>query len=408
MLSFSLFYQYLFSKRSGALIRTISRLCIFGIGVGVMSLIVVLSVMNGFNESIRFKLLAVEPHLVVSIPDKNWDEYFKYFSQNKTAEVHKFEKQDVIIRTIDGTFNGAVAQGIEFLPLKNMIARINKISKGRAATSIFKIKNAADLGPGEAMIGADLARSLNILEGDLVTIIPPETLLLPVGEIPIYEKVRISSILSTDLPEIDGRIMFYGLDRSLKSLKGSASREVGLEVRLEDPDNLESMTGDLMAMGATVSSWKQRNSALFFALKMEKLAMTIFLSLSALITSFSIITVLVLLITQKRKDIGILMAMGLSQAKTRRVFTGVGLLLSSLGVAVGLILGVGVSYLLDKYPLEVLPDIYYDSSIPSSIDPMLVGFIAIISAVIAVFSAWVPVRLNVRLTPAEALQPNKH
>src|SRR5262249_56506313 len=114
------------------------------------------------------------------------------------------------------------------------------------------------------------------------------------------------------------------------------SSESCFEVRLKNPYDADRIALELKKLGYQAQSWHDRNTALFFALKMESLAMTIFLSLAVLITSFSVVSVMVLLITQKRREMGMLMAMGLSKSATRRVFTSVGILLTVVGVGLGL------------------------------------------------------------------------
>jgi lipoprotein-releasing system permease protein len=420
------FLRYLFSKRAGALIRTISWICVFGIGLGVMSLIVVLSVMNGFNGTIRDRLLAVDPHLVVgSIVSENRDsteirsslaELQSEFGQIRSVDTDLVESQDVILKTLDGTFGGAIAKGMDVGDLQNILVSVQKVGqrhKGHYGEEIEVrdleagvggVKELARLGPKEVILGSDLARTLRILEGDQIMVIPPESLLKPKGEAQVYETVTVKALLNSRVADIDSKFMFYHLGQTLGQFKKSASREINLELRFKDPGDHVLYEGDLHKRGFRTSNWIERNEALFFALKMEKLAMTIFLALSALITCFSIITVLVLLLTQKRRDLGILMAMGLSQTRTRWIFTRVGMILSLTGMLGGLGLGLGLCWVLDKYPIDLLPDIYYDSSIPVLVTRELVYFVIFISVLVAFVSSYFPARANTVRWPALALR----
>jgi lipoprotein-releasing system permease protein len=266
------------------------------------------------------------------------------------------------------------------------------------------VKELARLGPKEVILGSDLARSLRILEGDQIMVIPPESLLKPKGEAQVYETVTVKALLNSRVADIDSKFMFYHLGQTLGQFKKSASREINLELRFKDPGDHVLYEGDLHKRGFRTSNWIERNEALFFALKMEKLAMTIFLALSALITCFSIITVLVLLLTQKRRDLGILMAMGLSQTRTRWIFTRVGMILSLTGMLGGLGLGLGLCWILDRYPIDLLPDIYYDSSIPVLVTRELVYFVIFISVIVAFVSSYFPARANTVRWPALALR----
>ncbi|MCB0365655.1 MAG: ABC transporter permease [Bdellovibrionaceae bacterium] len=436
-MTWNFFTRYLFSKRAGSLVRTIAWICIVGIGLGVLSLVVVLSVMNGFNGTIRERLLAVEPHLVVSTRSlhegigKNREDLGALraeVSQLPGAHGAIVESQDVILRTLEGTFGGAVAKGMDgdslekiFLDIQNagkkrkspysdfvMIEgnpdETEKKQEAKAESEKELVQRLAHLDGGEVILGVDLAHTLRIFEGDQILVIPPESLLAPAGETPVYEKVTVRALLSSRVADVDGKMMFYNPAHTLNRFRKSVSREVALEIRLPESYDFNAMAEEYRKRGFDVDTWVSRNEALFFALKMEKLAMTIFLALSALITCFSIVTVLVLLLTQKRRDLGILMAMGMSQARTRQVFTRVGMILSFFGMGGGLALGLGACYLLDKYPIEMLPDIYYDSSIPVKVTPELIYFVLGVAVVVAFLSSYLPARVNTSYQSSELLR----
>ncbi len=396
--------------------RIVAWLCILGVGIGVMSLVIVLSVMNGFNASIKNRLLAVEPHLVVTLKDKHQisdieaDPIFHQLKSDKNLQVESFETQDIIIRTAEGLYGGAVARSVEKEALKHIFDEVHKADNQRKARKSTEdlvtkvVDETVDLGQDEIVIGVDLAHSLGIFEGDQVVAISPETLLLPKSEVPKIEKLKVKTTISTNIPEMDSKFIFYARGKSFSHLKYSAGKESGIEVRLPNPDDFLDLKTSLEKQGALVSTWRDRNSTLFYALRMEKLAMGVFLSLSALIASFSIVTVLVLLLTQKRKDIGALMAMGLSKNATRKLFLKLGLTLSSIGLFGGLFFGIAVCFLIDHYPLPILPDIYYDATIPAKVDPLLVIVTIIFATMISILSAWLPTTRYTNLNPADALR----
>ncbi len=416
MLAWDLFHHYLLSRRAGSTVRIVAWLCILGVGIGMMSFVIVLSVMNGFNSSIKNRLLAVEPHLVVTLKGKNQiseieaDPIYQNLKKDKSLQVETYESQDIIIRTAEGLYGGAVARSVEKESLKNIFDEVHKADNQRRALKKTEdlvtkvVDETIDLAEGEVVIGVDLAHSLGIFEGDQITAISPETLLMPKSEVPKIEKLKVKTTISTNIPEIDSKFIYYARDKSFLHLKYSASKEAGIEVRLPNPDNFQELKTSLEKQGAIVASWRDRNSTLFYALRMEKLAMGSFLSLSALIASFSIVTVLVLLLTQKRKDIGILMAMGLSKRDTRNLFLKLGLTLSSIGLFGGLFIGTIICLLIDHYPLPILPDIYYDATIPAKVDPVLIVVTIIFASIISVLSAWLPTRKYTNLNPADALR----
>lgn len=390
-MSWEFFKHYLLSRRAGALIRTVAWLCMSGVGIGVMALIVVIGVMNGFNEAYKKRLLGVEPHLVVRFPDvKKIEDLenksgFIELKNRADLQVNVFENQDIIIRTADGLFSGAVAKGLDEKSIANLS------------------KNPLDLQEGDVALGIDLARSLGVFEGDRVTLIPPEALLLPEGEVPPFIKVRVRRLLSTNVPQVDEKAVFFRVGATMGVLRESLSRDVGIEVRLKDPENFEDLRKWIEVRGGVVQSWIDRNSSLFYALRMEKIAMGSFLGLSALIASFSIVTVLTLLLIQKRKDIGILMGIGLSPKKAKWLFVRVGLILSYFGIGAGIIFGVLICFVLDRFQIPILPDIYYDRTIPAKVEPLFIAAILLSSLMIAFVSSYLPASSITNEMPADAI-----
>ncbi len=417
--AWDVFRHYLLSRRAGSLIRTVAWLCMCGVSLGVMALIVVTSVMNGFNDQIRNRLLAVEPHLIAKIPgvasaDKlRTLPIYDFLKNRPDTQTEVFENQEVIIRTVDGLFQGAIAKGIEPGALGYIISETRKAAalNNKKSPTDVETPPADDpnmkLGAGEIFIGIDLARSLGIFEGDKIVVIAPEALLMPEGEAPPFERVVVKGFLRTDIEDIDDKVLFFGRGLTFKALAGSSSHEAGFEVRIKDPEQVDRLKAELASRGVESATWIDRNSALFYALKMEKVAMSAFLGLAALIASFSIVTVLVLLLTQKRKDLGLLMALGLSPKQTRWLFVRVGLMLSSFGIFSGLILGLVICYVIARFPLPILPDIYYETIIPAKVDVRFVLGVLFAAAVIAFVSADLPVRGITRESPAEALRAKR-
>ncbi len=448
-MTYLFFRRYLFSKRAGALIRTIAWICFFGVALGVLSLIIVISVMNGFNGTIRQRLLAIEPHLVIEWPRSSHESpqlarekllsLKNEFDQVKEIKSVLVESQDVILKTLEGTFGGAIAKGMNSASLGDLLNSINQSSRSHSSSpkrswnlspknnnseiilnfnkeeqkaeqrederEKERIRLIAQLEPKEVILGADLAHSLHILEGDQIMLIPPETLLKPADEIPVYDLVTVKALFSSRVADVDSKWLFY---RPRNIRKGASSTpgsyEMSLELRFPHPEDFSLYTDDLQKRGFKVQSWIDRNKSLFFALKMEKLAMTVFLVLSACITCFSIVTVLTLLLTQKRRDMGILMTMGLSQKKTRKLFIRIGMILSLGGMLSGLIIGLLVCLLLYLYPIDLLPDIYYDSSLPVVVSRFSVFIIVICAIFVAFISSYLPVKAQTALWPSQALR----
>lgn len=395
------FKRFLFSRRTGALVRVISWLCIAGIGMGVFSLILVMSVMNGFNQAIRDRLLSFEPHLVVTFRDEDdarkWNEWqSRFLVENPAVSTYAFEQQDVILKTVDGYFGGAQARGVSQEFLDRLAGRMS--GGGEPEPGRWNLQE------DHVLIGSDLARSLQIFEEDPLTAIPPEGLLLPPGEAPKFVQLHVAGFISTFISNIDGHIVYYLRGRGFRAFGRTASLRTGVEIQLPDPMAYASYQRRIRDAGFSVESWKDRNSALFRALLLERTLIGTFLILSTIIASFSIVTVLALLATQKRKEFGILMSMGLSAGQTQKLFAKLGILLSACGLGGGILAGTLLSLYIEKYPLNLLPNIYQDSRIPALVDYHFIFWVLVGSLIVSVLAAWYPSKKISRLLPAEALR----
>ncbi len=394
--------------------RVISWLCILGVGIGVAALVIVLSVMNGFDDAIRKRLISVEPQLIVHAAASQTEEVSNFIRRNAPPDnpvrLSPFESQDVILRTNEGFFGGAQARGLSDSSIQNMIIESRRLHneevRSDGAGTILPETSGLTLEAGEVVLGLDLARGLNIYDDDEITVISPETLLLPAGTLPPYEKLKVRAIIRTNVPEVDGAMILYGIQKSMKRLQRDSSRETGVEVHLKYPYDFLSLKQSLEASAYRVESWEDRNKALFYSLKMEKVAMGLFLSLSVLIASFSILTALVLFVTHKRSEIGVLMTMGLSRRRATLILTSVGLVLSSTGVLGGLLFGLLLCWFLDSFPHVIqLPRYYYERHIPVLVDPQIIIFLLLVSTAVALVSSWLPARFITRGTPSQLLRP---
>lgn len=411
MLVWDFFKKYLFSKRAGALVKTISWISIISVFLGVAALILVTSIMNGFNETIRKRMFGIEPHVVITSTQLGDEGEFQLSETLKTVghlpkvrDASMVTKTDVILRTFEGLFGGGIAKGYSSDELNDLFRRIHKLNESGkdTKTPVPQI----ELKQNEIIMGVDLARSLEVYEGDEILLIPPETLLLPPGVAANYQKVRVSTIVYTRLQEIDSKVIFYDRNLGLPFLKKSPSKKTQVELRLDQPRAVGSFVKNHSNefKGLKVETWETRNAALFFALKLEKISMTTFLALAVLITGFSIVSALVLLISQKKSDFGILQAMGLSMTDGQKLFSRLGFILAGLGVVGGTIVGVSLALYMQFFPPDVLPNIYYDSTIPARVDGLTVVIIVIVSLFFAWLGTVLPVRSLLRLTPTEALR----
>lgn len=395
--------------------RRIAWLSLVAIAVSVTAFLLVLFVMNGMNQSIRNRVLALEPHLTIQVHGHSWNmnleslPIYQRLKETPEYKVSVYESQDVILRTMDGQSRGAQARGMTENSFKLFISELKRLDSERGPQHFqetMKWEESEIPGYGEVVLGIDLAKSLNVYEGDFITVVPPEGLILPVGETPKFEKVKVRRIISTSLSDLDAQYLFYLKGQTLVSFHNTASWQSGFEVWLPNGENAPEVKASLQNFSdVEIQTWIDRNSALFYALTLEKSMIGIFLGLAGLISSFSILTVMALLISQKRRDLAILKTLGLSNSRVVQIITQMGVLLGSTGVFIGVFIGTGLSLWLQYFPIRgLLPDIYYDQQIPALVDWKLVFFVLLGSFCIAVLGAYVPARTTVQLSPSLVLR----
>lgn len=388
------FWRFLFSKRAGSIVRKISWLSSLALTVSIASLIVVMSVMKALNTNIRTRLLAVEPHLVIESTDNaKWPATEAEIQKRQVLapdwKIFPFELQDVILRTPEGRFRGAVARGLTPESLDFIMGEVERVKAGAkkldrkteaAQTPMVSegsvLSERSRLESGEVLMGIELAHTLGLFDGDGLTVVAPEGLLLPAGETPRFEKVVVKEILITNLQDFDAEGLFYLQGKTLPGFRDSASLRRGFEIWLPESTQAfgvqKELREKLADLPVKITTWEDRNSALFLSLKLEKLMIGLFLAIASLVAGFSLLTVLGLLISQKKREIGLLQAMGLSRRSVFLLFQGLGLRLTGMGLVGGGVIGLSLAIYMQIYPLRVLPDIYYDSEIPAEVDVLLV------------------------------------
>ncbi|MEN0057945.1 MAG: FtsX-like permease family protein [Bdellovibrio sp.] len=384
-----------------------------GISISVTAFLVVLFIMNGMNANIKKRIIGLEPHLYVEIPTMTQatalesHPAFQRLRENSEDRVYVYETQDVIIRSQDGQFRGGVARGVNKESLGHFVEQLQRMEEGKKNSGEAYFWDPADVpGTSEIMMGVDLAQSLGVYEGDYVTLISPAGLLLPPGETPKFERVKIKRILATSLAEVDAQMIFYQRDEALNALDQEGTKRMGIEVWLHDEGKLNEVKKSLVNFDdVKVETWMDRNSALLYALKLEKMTIGTFLGLAGMIAGSSILTVLALLLSQKKSDIAILRAMGFSARQTVLTFTQIGFILASIGVVSGLIIGTSVSLYIQANPLQLTKSqIYYDPSIPALVDGTLLLSVVVVSMAIAWLGSYIPARTAAEMEPSEALR----
>lgn len=418
LFSLYLFRKYFFSSRGVSLIRTVFWVCLGGIAVSVAALILIVSIMGGFGQSIVKRHLAGEPHLVSKLK-KNPFQSRTSLQNNLPASLRQgmempvfYETQDVIIKTKEG-FSGVVARGYSFqewekkklsFPAWDISASDESANptfqKSIKNTSPIKNKSFSSL--PELLITQNLSLDLNISEGNEVVLIPAVSLLLPPGQALPLRRMRVAGVL--DIPETSGHSLEQKLMVFYKQGEvnfGVFSKpKYGAEIKLKNPHQTFLYKPYLK----NVQTWQERNSSLFFALKLEKFIMTLFITLALVISCLGISSALLLLITQKGKDIGMFQALGLSQKMLCQTFTRLGFCLSLCGIFLGALVGVGGVAFFKYTDWNFLPEMYQDRNIPAIFEPTSYVWIILGSMVVAWLACYLPARTLSHTDPAPLLK----
>lgn len=425
--SLTFFYRYLFSKRASSIIRRVSFICFLGLVISIGSLLIVFNVMGGLGQSIKERFLATEPHVIVSF-EKNATSEFIQNQKNKIRKVFKasdldtgvsafyfFESVDVVIRTQKGIFSGAVAKGYYSSYLEGFLRRLqgevilpvesdilDDVGTGFGKEPLFFVEEESK-NQKEIIMGLGLASELDLYEGENVHLMPAENLLLPPGEPVQFESAKVGSIVSTQNAIWNSSYVFYDR-RYFPSFYESSSYRSGFEIRLNEPEDFLLYKTALEETGFSVEVWPERNSSVFFALKVEKIIMSIFLSLAGFITLLAVSSLLVLLMVQKKKEMGALMAMGLSVQKIQSLFVGIGLLLSSFGMLGACLFSLGVCLFLKYFNIPILAQFHADAGFPVEFNIPFMLFLFVGIFCLAFVGCVLSVRSQSRYSPAELLK----
>lgn len=411
--SWFFFKKFLFSKNAGSVTKAIAWLSLLGIGVSTMAMVVVTSVMGGFGNAIEERLINFEPHIIVKSKNKDArleknhllelsDELKKKYKLNAFL----FDQEQVVLRTPSGHYSGAIARGLEEKSLQHFVEASRQYGQNRVKKFTWdqEIPSQLVVANDDIIVGADLAYQTGIFIGDQIVLTPPESLILPPGEMPQFIKMNVQDIIRSSVQSIDSQLVIYKKRNSGKLFRDSISLETLLEVYLDDVQQLDTVLGSIDSTKFNVETWRERNSSLYYSLKMEKLMISFFLLLAILIGCFTIVTVLVLLATQKRKDIGILLTLGMKKKDLVRIFSQIGFLLSGSGVFLGFVFGLVICILLSEFQFITLPDAYIDRTIPVRFEIKEYLAILAITFTISYLSSRYPARVITSFTPQDILR----
>ncbi len=397
--------RYLKAKRKQAFISIITMISIVGVMMGVMALIVVLSVMNGFREDLMSKILGVNSHLLVLSYEGAFKDYDKVIGQVDRVEgvvaSTPFLYSQVMVNS-SGSVSGVILRGIDTETAPKVINIDPMIKEG----SLQSLDELHDGLPG-IVIGKELSKNLAARPGSILTVVSPLGKLTPLGRIPYDRKFRVIAIFESGMYEYDSSLAYVSL-KEAQDFLGFENRVTGLEVRVTDvykADRIGAAVQKELGYPYWTKDWKQMNRSLVSALKLEKLTMFVILLMIVLVGALNIISTLVMVVMEKTRDVAILRAMGTTGRSIMSIFMLQGLLVGVIGTLAGLASGLGLCHILAKYKFIELPsDIYYISTLPVRVETTDVAFVTISAVLISFLATIYPSWHASRLNPVEALR----
>ena len=403
--------RYLASRKGGRFLSFITWVSLGGVTVGVTALIVVIGVMTGMQNELREKIMGSYPHVMVrqagaSLQIEDWQRV-----------VEKVEAVDGVVSASPVGFTRVGILRSDYAEVLEVFG-VDRDREGIPVTamedSLRSGHHSLERAPGgltPVVLGIGLATRMSLLEGDTVTVIPFENLgLSPNGDlVPRYEEWVVSGIFSTGHYDFDHRNGYASLRdvQDLLDLDEGTAAFVG--ARTDDPWTADAVAASVQeALGGwpyVVDPWTRTNRQLFSALKLEKLAMGIIVSLIVFVAAFNIVSTLVMVVVNRTKEIGILKAMGLTRKDTLRAFMLQGLWIGVIGTAAGLVLGLVLAVLIERYGLiPIPPDVYFVDRLPVSLSPWDVVWIAGVALLISALATVYPARQASGLEPVEAIR----
>jgi len=416
--------RYMRAKRKQVFVSIITFISVFGIFLGVAALIIVLAVMNGFEEDLRSKILGIRSHIEVTAdmsPMKNYPDVRREIDRIPGVVASTpFIYTEAMIRSQNGV-TGVIIRGMDTESAPRVI-NLGKIRQGsvghldRIPEAVRRKLPAADRELAGILIGREMARNLGIFLHDPITIISPAGgIATPMGMVPRMKKFVVVGIYESGFYEYDSKLAFLSLTSCQDFLEmGDAVSGIDIVVRdIYKADVIARQIQNRLGFPFYAQNWMQMNKNLFSALKLEKRVMFIILSLIVLVAAFNIISALIMIVMEKNKDIAILKSMGATSQSIMKIFIYQGLIIGVIGTALGCLAGLAVALNLQEVSLFVekvfrfkfLPgDVYYLSELPSKVNYGDVVIIAVGTLLICFLSTIYPSLRASKTDPAEALR----
>lgn len=408
--------RYLKSKKNSRFLSFITLLSVLGVGVGVTAMIVVLSVMDGFEAELKKRLMSSDLHVLITptaqisgfdagfVPKDSLDQTGAPAFLKGNREVVSFwpvVSTEAILKS-GRKVTGVVFKGIDEDRMKRLKTQVTEsadpqmmVSREGAGTTRL---------PG-VYVGQELAYEMGLIPGDPLTFISPTETEGPLESVPRLKRYVIEGVYHSGLPEQELHTVFAteGAVRSFLRRQNAVSE---WEISVTDFEKAPAIAREVreLAPQFKVQDWIQLNAHLFASLRLERISMFIILAFIIIVASFNIVTTLTLMVLEKKREISIMKAMGARHGQVAAIFLSEGILIGGLGVGGGILLGGLLCSILRRYEFITLPDIYYDRTLPVTFDPRYYVLVAVCAVMIVLGACLYPSRRAARLNPLDGIR----
>jgi lipoprotein-releasing system permease protein len=402
--------RYLLAQRKQAIIYVISLISILGVIVGVAALVVVLALMTGFQDQIQEKIFGANAHLTIfsGLSGRPLEDVpgvlarLKQVPPVRAAAPVVYEK-GMATSELNAAGAAVLIKGIDPQAEREITALSAQV-RGDLRVLMLPGANGRD----RAILGKDLALNLGVGPGDVVRVIIAQANVTPFLTVPRSREFEVAGIADAGFYDYDNSRVYVSLQAARRFSGLLATQATAIEVRVRDPRDLQGASAAVqgaLGSGVYVNDLIRMNKTFFSALRFEKLGMSIAIGLIVLVAALNIVSILILMVMEKVRDIGVLLAMGATSHGIRRIFLVQGLIIASIGTGAGIVMGTSLAWILDRFRLIALPvDVYFIPYVPFHIRPMDVLTVAITTVGVSFVATLYPSWRAARLDPSEALR----
>jgi lipoprotein-releasing system permease protein len=403
--------RYLRSRRRENFVSVITVISTLSVLLGVMVLTIVLSVMTGFEEDLRNRILGLNPHIrigeqlaggVISDPDELAAVVAE--QPHVTAAAPVISSQMLI--SADGRMFGVYARGVDPRSPSSVHGILDFVKEGDTASLGERHEYGDGSLPG-VMIGMELSRRLGVGLGDPVSLTVPTLGASPLGALPRSRRFLVTALYDSGMVEYDSGLVYLALD-DVRALLGLGHVATGIEAVVDDPyraPEVARQLNDKLGLPYYAQSWTEIHRNVFEALRLEKTVYFLVLLLIILVAAFTIVATLYMVVMEKRRDVAVLKAMGATNTSVALIFVHKGLLIGVLGTGLGALLGYLACLGLDRYKLIDLPEgVFYVATLPVRIVPANFLMVASASVIICLAATLFPAWKAARVVPVDVLR----